>query len=152
MPPAEDADCTTESRDGLSSIEGDRWIINGIPVNVNGATQIIGNPGVGWKVSALVVQEADGSYTALQITGLAPPEATPEPVEFTDILQEMNGEWWTIGSTPVRVRGDTAIEGDPQIGDLVSVKGERRSVGDLGVTHCRDSLDRGSIRGYNKRG
>ena len=47
-------------------------------------------------------------------------------MEFTDILQEMNGEWWTIGGTPVRVLGAT-IEGDPQIGDLVSVKGERLS-------------------------
>ena len=45
-------------------------------------------------------------------------------MEFTDILREMNGEWWTIGSTPVRVLG-AAIEGDPQIGDLVSVQGTR---------------------------
>jgi len=105
--------------------EGDSWIIDGIPVKVTGATQIINNPAVGWKVEAVVVQDTDGYYTALQITGLAPPEATPEPVEFTDILHEMNGEWWTIGTTPVRVSGDTAIEGNPQTGDLVSVQGER---------------------------
>jgi hypothetical protein len=105
--------------------EGDRWIIDGIPVKVTGATQLINNPTVGWKVEAVVIQDADGYYTALQITGLAPPEATPEPVEFTDILYEMNGEWWTIGTTPVRVSGDTAIEGNPQIGDLVSMEGKR---------------------------
>ncbi len=109
----------------IESIEGDIWIISGIPVRVSGATQIIGNLVVGSKVSASVVAEADGSWTALNITVLAPPEATPEPVEFTDILQKINGEWWTIGSTAVRVLGDTTIEGDPQIGDLVSVKGER---------------------------
>ena len=109
----------------VSRISGSRWIIDGLAVNTNGATQIIGNPGVGWKVSALVVQETDGSYTALQIEALAPPEATPEPVELTDILNGMNGEWWTIGGTPVKILGDTKIEGDPQIGDLVSMKGER---------------------------
>ena len=106
--------------------EGDRWIIDGIPVKVTGATQIINNPGVGWKVEAVVSQDADGYYTALQITGLAPPEATPEPVEFTDILHKMDGEWWTIGTIPVRVSGDTAIEGNPQIGDLVWMQGKRR--------------------------
>jgi hypothetical protein len=109
----------------VERIEGSRWIIDGISAKVSGATQWIGNPGLGWKVSAMVVQEDDGSYTALQIAAIAPPEATPEPVEFTDILREMNGEWWTIGGTPVRVRGDITIEGDPQIGDLVSMKGER---------------------------
>jgi hypothetical protein len=109
----------------VERIEGDRWIIDGIPVSVTGATQMINNPTDGWKVEAVVVRDTDGYYTALQITGLAPPEATPEPVEFTDVLHEMNGEWWTIGTTPVRVSGDTTIEGDPQIGDLVSVQGER---------------------------
>ncbi len=88
----------------VERISGSRWIIDGTPVNTNGATQIIGNPGVGWKVSALVVQEADGSYTALQIAALAPP-ATPEPVEFTDILEGMDGEWWTIGGTRVKIVG-----------------------------------------------
>ena len=109
----------------VERIEGDRWIIDGIPVKVTGATQIINNPAVGWKVEAAVILDADGYYTALQITGLAPPEATPEPVEFTDILHEMSGEWWTIGPHPCELRGDTAIEGNPQIGDLVSMQGER---------------------------
>ena len=109
----------------VESIEGDRWNIDGTTVRVTGATQIIGDPDVGWKVSASVVQEADGSYTALRITALASPEATPEPVSFTDILEEMDGEWWTIGETRVKILGNTQIEGDPQIGDLVSVTGER---------------------------
>ena len=109
----------------VDSIEGGQWIINGTTVNVNRTTEIIGDPEAGWKVSASVVQEADGSYTALQIVALERPEAPPEPVEFTDILREKKGEWWTIGSTPVRVRGDTLTEGDPQIGDLVKVEGER---------------------------
>ncbi len=118
----------------VERIQGGQWIIDGIAVNTNGATQIIGNPGVGWKVSALVVLEADGSYTALQIAAVAPPEATPEPVELTDTLEEMNGEWWTIGSTRVRIRGDTTIEGDPQIGDLVY--NERRAASLLRFGPC----------------
>jgi hypothetical protein len=107
-------------------IDGGRWTINGIRVKVTGATLFIGNPDVGWKVSASIVQEDDGSYTALQIVALAPPEATPEPVDFTDILQEKTDEWWTVGSIPVRVSKDTVVVGNPQIDDLVTVNGERR--------------------------
>jgi hypothetical protein len=124
LPPAREQP-TYKIEGYVERIEGNKWIIDGIPVRVTGATQLIGTPGVGWKVSALVVQEEDGSYTALQIAAVAPPEATPEPVEFTDFLQETNGEWWIIGGIPVRIRGDTVIDGDPQIGDLVSVKGQR---------------------------
>ena len=109
----------------VDSTEGNLWIINGTLVNVDSETAFIGEPEVGWKVSALIVQETDGSYTALQIVALERPEAPPEPVEFTDLLKEKSGEWWTVGSTPVRVGNYTTTEGDPQIGDLVSVKGER---------------------------
>jgi len=124
LPPAR-PQITLRIEGWVERIEGSRWIIDGTPVNTNGATQIIGNPGVGWEVSALVVQETDGSYTALQIAALAPPEATPAPVEFTDILESMDGEWWTIGGTRVKIRGDTAIVGDPQVGDLVKMTGKR---------------------------
>ena len=124
--PPSRADLAYRIEGWVDSIEGDQWLINGIWVNVNGETEFIGEPGAGWKVSASIVQEADGSYTALQIVALERPEAPPEPVEFTDLLREKNGEWWTVGSTPVRVGDHTTIEGDPQIGDLVSVKGERR--------------------------
>ncbi len=124
MPPAR-PEITLRVQGWVERIDGGQWIINGVTVNVTGATQIIGNPGVGWKVNAVIRQESDGSYTALQISALAPPEATPEPVEFTDMLEEMAGEWWTIGDTRVKITGDTQIEGNPQIGDLVSVKGER---------------------------
>jgi hypothetical protein len=124
MPPAR-PQITRRLEGYVERTDGGRWIISGTAVNITGETQISGNPGVGWKVSALVREEADGSFTALQISALAPPEATPEPVEFTDILQSMAGEWWTIGGTPVKIRGDTQIVGDPQIGDLVSMQGER---------------------------
>jgi hypothetical protein len=109
----------------VERISGGRWTIDGTAINTNGATQIIGNPGVGWKVSAVVVQETDGSYTALQIAAVTPP-ATPEPYGFTDILESMDGEWWTIGGTRVKITGDTKIVGDPQIGDSVTVNGWRR--------------------------
>ena len=108
----------------VESIEGGQWIIDGVSVNVTGETKFIGDPDVGWKVSVTARQEGDGSLTALQISALASPAATPEPFELTDILEAMEGEWWTIGDTPVKIVGSTQIEGDPQIGDLVSVKGE----------------------------
>ena len=110
----------------VERIESGQWTIDGVTVNITEETQITGDPGVGWKVSVIVREEADGSYTALQITSLATPAMTPEPIEFTDVVEEMGDEWWTIGGMRVKIVGDTRIEGDPQVGDLVSVKGERR--------------------------
>jgi hypothetical protein len=75
--------------------------------------------------------ESDGSHTALQITAISGPEASPEPLEFTDVLKATDGEWWTIGSFRVKITGDTKFVGDPKIGDLVSVKAQRRAGGEI---------------------
>ena len=108
----------------VERIEGDLWTIGGHPVRVTGATKFIRDrPGIGWKVTVEAVREADGSLTALTITGDVPP-ATPEPYECTDIVEAKNGDWWTICGELIGVRGAT-IEGDPQIGDLVSVVATR---------------------------
>ena len=125
LPPAR-PEITLRVEGWVERISGGRWTIDGITVKVTGATQIIGNPGVGWKVSAVLRQEADGSYTALQIAALAPPEATPEPYDFTDVVEAIDSEGWTIGGTLVKITGDTQFIGDPQIGDLVSVNAVRR--------------------------
>ena len=108
----------------IERIEGDLWTIGGHLVRVTGATKFVKNhPGIGWKVTVEAVREADGSLTALTIAGDVPP-ATPEPYECTGIVEAKNGDWWTICGQLINVLG-AAIEGDPQIGDLVSVQGTR---------------------------
>ena len=92
LPPAR-AEITRRVEGWVERINGSRWTIDGVTVKVTGATQIIGDPGLGWKVSALVREEADGSYTALQITSLAPPEATPEPYR---VHRCPRGDGWRV--------------------------------------------------------
>jgi len=53
------------------------------------------------------------------------PESTPESqskVEFSGVITAIDLEWWTIGDYVVQVTGDTEIEGDPVVGDMVSVE------------------------------
>ena len=125
MPPPRAEPLTYRIEGWVESIEGGQWIINGTVVNVNGATKLIDDPGLGWKVSAVSRTGSRGSYTALQIKALAPPEATPEPVEFTDFLQENERRVVDHRRHTCARSRRTTIEGDPQIGDLVSMKGER---------------------------
>jgi hypothetical protein len=115
----------------VNSIDGDLWTVDGTTFTTDGGTKYIGNPGVGWRVSALLRVEPNGSYTALQITAISGPEASPEPLEFTDVVKATDGEWWTIGSYQVKITGDTKFEGDPKIGDLASVKAQRRTGGEI---------------------
>ena len=100
----------------VERINGGRWTIDGVAVKITGATQIIGNPGVGWKVSAVLRQETDGSYTALQIVALASPEATPEPYDFTDVVEAIDGEWVDHRWHPCEDHRRHQFIGNPQIG------------------------------------
>ena len=115
----------------VKSIDGDLWTVDGTTFRTDGGTKYIGHPDVGWRVAALLRVETDNSYTALQISAISGPEATPEPFEFTDVLKATDGEWWTVGSFRVKITGDTKFEGDPEIGDLVSVKAQRRAGGEI---------------------
>lgn len=51
-----------------------------------------------------------------------PTRQSPSKVEFSSVLTAINLEWWTIGSYVVQVTADTEIEGQPVIGDRVSVE------------------------------
>ncbi len=115
----------------VKSIDGDLWTVDGTTFGTDGGTKYIGHPGVGWRVSALLRVEPNGSYTALQITAISGPEASPEPLEFTGVVKATDGEWWTIGSYQVKITGNTKFEGNPKVGDLVSVKAERRAGGEI---------------------
>lgn len=115
----------------VERIEGSRWTVNGTTFNTDGNTEFIGSPTLGWRVSAQLRAESNGSYYALRIVALAPPEATPEPFEFTDYVREIAGEWWTIGNFRVRTMPDTVYEDDPIVGDMVEVKALRVTGGEI---------------------
>lgn len=113
----------------VNSISGSMWTIAGVTVEVDGSTRISGNPRVGSTVLAEVVTKAAGGYLALSITELAPPEATPEPIQFKATVESRNGSTWVIGGMQMQETGETVLVNDPGVGDLVYVRAERRSDG-----------------------
>ena len=118
----------------LTSISGSIWVVGGTAIEVTSSTTITGSPVLNCMLECVVEQRSDAPPLALSCVVTAPPEATPEPYEFTDTIQGIDGEWWIIGGQRVKVTGDTALVDNPGIGDLVSVKALRQSNGELWAT------------------
>jgi len=52
-------------------------------------------------------------------------------VQFTALVEAVNGEVWTVGGFAVQVLPDTVIHGAPRVGELVEVAGRTRSDGQI---------------------
>ncbi len=125
----------------VERVEGSWWTVNGVTIETNAQTVFIGNPRVGSKVDVVIEILPNGAAIGLTITETQAPDGPPEPLEFTDVIQAINGAAWTIGSFTVQVAGDTVLENNPGVGDLVSVKAERHASGEiraLRITAIRD--------------
>jgi hypothetical protein len=116
--------------DWVKRIEGSRWTIGEITTDTDAETEWIGDPGVGSLVEANLLVRPDGSYLALLIKELGGPTTTPEPYEFTGVVQSIGSDRWTIGGTVVRLDQNTQIEPGIQVGDWAEVDAERRSGGE----------------------
>jgi len=115
----------------VERIEGSWWTIDGKTVECNGNTRFSGDPGIGALVEAIVEITPEGRYIGLSISRIGQPDPTPAPMEFTDVVKAINGEWWTIGPNTVKVTGETQLENNPGVGDTVEVKAERRAGGEI---------------------
>ncbi len=118
----------------LTAMNGSIWTINDQDVEVNASTSISGTPEIGSVVDAEVQFRSGALPLALNIVVTAPPPATPEPYEFRDVVEAINGEWWTIGGQQVKVTGDTQLEDSPTVGDLVQVRALRQANNELWAT------------------
>lgn len=74
---------------------------------------------------------ADGSYLAFLISEVGGPESTPEPYEFTGLVQAKAGDRWTVGGQTVRIDGNTHIGAGIEVGDYATVVAERRAGGEV---------------------
>jgi hypothetical protein len=121
-----------EFRGLLRAMNGDTWIIDGVTVIVSRRTEIKGNPVVGDVVKVEGQRQGDGTVAAREIEvlereGTRTPEAGK--VEFRGLLRAMNGDTWIIDGVTVIVSRRTQIEGDPMVGDMVKVEGQRQGDG-----------------------
>ena len=71
------------------------------------------------------------SIVATRIEKVGGSEATPEPYDFSGLIQKIDGEWWTVRGISFRVSAQTEIEGEPGIDRHAEVHAERRAGEDL---------------------
>jgi outer membrane biosynthesis protein TonB len=112
-------------------IENGRWTIDEITTDTDGNTVFIGNPGVGSLVEAELLVRSDGSYLALMIKELGNPTSTPEPYDFSGVVESIGSGQWNIAGKTVKTDGDTQIDDGIQVGDWVQVSAEVRSGGEI---------------------
>ena len=131
LPPPREQPIKSRVLGRLTSMSGNIWTVGGTAFEVNSSTSITGSAVVGAMLECLVEQRSNALPLALSCVVTAPPEATPEPYEFQDVVEAIDGEWWTVGGQRVKVTSDTALVDNPVVGDLVSVKALRQSNGEL---------------------
>jgi monoamine oxidase len=76
-------------------MNGNVWTIDSTQVEVTPATRINGSVVLGSRVECELLVRGSALPLALSITVLAPPEATPVPVEFQDLIVAIETPWWT---------------------------------------------------------
>jgi hypothetical protein len=115
----------------VTQIDGYLWTIREVDtpplqVLVDASTEWVNNPQLGDRVE-VVFAARGGALVATRIVRTGGPVATPEPFDFSGLIQELNGEWWKVRGISFRVSGETEIEGDPAIDRFAEVHAERRA-------------------------
>jgi hypothetical protein len=108
----------------VTRIEGSWVTIGEVTVECDANTKFFGNPVIGSKAEAVVAIRPNGSVVGLEIHIIGASEPTPSPWEFTGIVEAINGEWWSISGTNVKVMGGTVLEENPVVGNTVTVKAQ----------------------------
>jgi len=116
-----------------------RWIVGSRTVLLPAGTPIDETRGaatVGAWVQVSGVEQPDGAIVAQSIVVLTPAESPGEPYEFTDVIEAISGDVWTIGGVLVHIASGAIIDGaTPAVGRLAHVKAIRRPNGELWATH-----------------
>jgi outer membrane biosynthesis protein TonB len=123
--------------DMVNRVEGARWTIGTLTFDTDAQTRFIGEPNLGYQVAVIYVVPPDGVQRAIEIRTLVVAVATPIPFAMTGRLESISGDKWTVGGIVIRVTGDTDLENDPQIGDMVQVTGKQRADGEIIATKIR---------------
>jgi hypothetical protein len=125
-----------EFRGIVEAIGDTTWTISGRVVHVNASTFFRGSPRVGDLVEVRADRAADGTLTATHIK-LEDDEDADDEREFRGVVEAIGGASWTIGGRIVLVNAQTAIFGNPQVGDLVEVRADRAPDGTLTATRIK---------------
>jgi hypothetical protein len=124
----------------VTYIEGRRWTIKEVEtilqVLADDKTEWVKSPQLGDRVEVAFII-LDGVHVATRIEKVGGSDATPEPFDFSGLIQKIDGEWWTVRGITFRVTTETEIEGDPGIDRHAEVHAERRAGEDLWAKRIR---------------
>jgi Domain of unknown function (DUF5666) len=124
----------------VEAISDTAWTISGRVVNVDGTTEIVGNPVVGDNVEVEAVKGPDDALTARRIRR---EDAREQEVEFQGAVQAIGATSWTIAGQVVTVNAATRIDGSPAVGDNVEVKANKAADGSLTATRIQAEDNQG---------
>jgi hypothetical protein len=155
----------------VESIEGREWVIGGQRVEVPRGTPVDAGLGLGARALASIRVEDDGDWIARRIIALGPlpppltatPVPTPSPappptqeedneeIEIEGALEGISGSTWLVDGRQVLVTAGTEIEGSPDPGDQVRVRGRLQPDGVILAERIRveEGDDGGSSDGDN---
>ncbi len=118
----------------LISKQGNLWEIRDVDTTlkflVDGNTIIENDPQIGNYLEAVLMLK-DGVYLASKVSAIGKPEATPEPMDWLGLIENINGEWWTVNHITFRVWSETEVEGDPGIDRQAEVHAARHANGEI---------------------
>ncbi|HLF90971.1 MAG TPA: DUF5666 domain-containing protein, partial [Anaerolineales bacterium] len=104
---------------GVVESIGQTWMVSGQEIQVDETTQIGSGITTGSRVLVTGVIREGGVLFAVQITLLD--EETR--FEFTGLVEQIEGDIWTIAGVAIATDENTEIIGEPGVGDLVKVEG-----------------------------
>ncbi len=117
QPPSAPADQFSGSG-RIRGLNGDTWIIAGVPVTISGQTDLVGDPQVGDFVRVTGRILTEGAWMADEIA------ATTEAVEtfrFSGSLNALDAQNWLVGGSLIVVDENTILDGEFSLGDRVRV-------------------------------
>ncbi|HLF87486.1 MAG TPA: DUF5666 domain-containing protein [Anaerolineales bacterium] len=96
-----------------------RWTVTGQEIQINDATQIDEGIEVGDQVLVRGVVQEGGALLTTDINSFQ----NETHFEFTGLVEQIKGSIWVISGKAIATNQETKISGDPEVGDLVQVKG-----------------------------
>lgn len=109
------------------------WRIGAATVEVDGNTEIEGDPQVGSLVRVTGIRQGDGTVRALRIRVVRDPHEN-QVVRFRGPIEAFGDTEWTVAGVTFNVDENTEIVGTPEVGKIAWVRAEVQADGSLRAT------------------
>lgn len=130
------------SGEGEVTAIGASWTIGGQTFATNEQTVIVGNPQLGDWVTVQGHLLDDGTKVADQIVLVR--DVPQNMFTLTAVVTEMDTEQWLLGNVVILLDGETAVDPDIALGDLVRVTGVVQEDGSLLARRIQKQTEEGS--------